>query len=123
VSGIDFLADTNIIIQINQGEQNMLPFLDYSFAVSFITEIELLGAYNFSKEIKKQYGDLIQDCVILNISDDIKEKCIYLRNNYKIKTPDAIIAATAIVHNLTLLTSDQDFTKIKELSIVFIEKI
>lgn len=32
--------------------------------------------------------------------------------------PDAIIAATAIVHNLTLLTSDMGFTNISGLEII-----
>lgn len=45
MNGIDFLADTNFLIHINQGESVVEPFLDYNLAVSFITEIELLGAF------------------------------------------------------------------------------
>ena len=37
---------------------------------------------------------------------------------YKIKLPDAIIAATALVHNLTLLTrNEKDFSKISNVEI------
>ena len=36
----------------------------------------------------------------------------------KIKTPDAIIAATAIVHKFTLLTNDDDFKNIPGLQII-----
>jgi len=43
---------------------------------------------------------------------------VKIRRGKKIKTPDAIIAATAIVHNLTLITGDGDFNNIKGLSIV-----
>lgn len=56
------------------------------------------------------------------MNDAIKDKCIFLRNNYKIKTPDAIIAATALVFDLPLLTSDADFKKINELKLIFIEQ-
>jgi predicted nucleic acid-binding protein len=52
---------------------------------------------------------------IIALSDTIVDKCIEIRRNGKIKTPDAIIAATAIVHNFTLLTSDSDFNRIPNL--------
>ncbi|BAU52086.1 tRNA(fMet)-specific endonuclease VapC [Mucilaginibacter gotjawali] len=41
----------------------------------------------------------------------------------KINTPGAIIAATAIEHNLTLITSDRDFDNIKGLSILHPESL
>ena len=34
------------------------------------------------------------------------------------KTPDAIIAATAIVHNLSLITSDSNFNNIQDLHVI-----
>lgn len=49
----------------------------------------------------------------------IKEKSIDIRNNHKLKIPDAIIAATSIVYNIPLITSDKDFEKVKELDLVF----
>jgi predicted nucleic acid-binding protein len=45
-------------------------------------------------------------------------QCVKIRRNKKIKTPDAIIAATAIVHNLTLITSDTDFNNIENLHLI-----
>jgi hypothetical protein len=44
----------------------------------------------------------------------IKEQTILLKQKYKLKLPDAIIAATAIVYKLPFLTSDADFKNIKE---------
>ena len=41
-------------------------------------------------------------------------------NAYNIKLPDAIIAATAIEQNLTLITADTGFEKIKELNLKLI---
>lgn len=40
---IDFLADTNFLIYIHEGSKIAEPFLEYNFAISFISEIELLG--------------------------------------------------------------------------------
>ncbi|HTN08300.1 PIN domain-containing protein [Agriterribacter sp.] len=44
-------------------------------------------------------------------------QCVKIRRNKKVKMPDAIIAATAIIYNLTLITSDNDFNNIDELKI------
>lgn len=121
MNGIDFLADTNILIQINNGNKNLIPFLELSTAVSFITEIELLGANNLSKKAKDQFKEMLQDCFVIDLNEEIKKTCIMLRNNYKIKTPDAIIAATAIVYELPLLTSDNDFIKINQLKVIYLE--
>ncbi|HAH54244.1 MAG TPA: hypothetical protein DCM02_02880 [Flavobacterium sp.] len=41
-----------------------------------------------------------------------------IRRSKKIRTPDAIIAATAIVHNLTLITNDNDFNGIQKLKTI-----
>lgn len=56
------------------------------------------------------------------MNDKIKELCISLKQKYKVKIPDAIIAASSIVYGLPLITSDADFKIIKELSLIFIEK-
>ena len=122
MSGIDFLADTNFLIHLNQGESFVEPFLDYGFAVSFITEIELLGAFSISKIQRNQFKNLLDDCLVLDLNYQIKQECIAIRNKYKIKIPDAIIAATAVIYNIPLITSDKGFDKIKEIDLLFIQK-
>ncbi len=122
MNGVDFLADTNFLIHINQGNPIVEPFINYNFAVSFITEIELLAAFNISKIQRKQFKDLIEDCLVIEMDYKIKSKCIEIRNKYKLKIPDAIIVASAIVCNLPLITSDKEFEKVKELDLVYIKK-
>lgn len=122
MNGIDFLADTNFLIHFNQGNSIVEPFVDYNFAVSFITEIELLGAFSIPKIQRGQFKDLINDCFVIEMDYKIKTKCIEIRNKYKLKIPDAIIAASAIVFNLPLITSDKEFEKVKELDLIFIKK-
>ena len=54
----------------------------------------------------------------LNASDRaLKNKIIEIRNFYKIKLPDAIVAATAIINDAELITSDKGFSKVKELKL------
>lgn len=62
---------------------------------------------------------IINDSLIFNINAEVINHCVSLRKNKKVKTPDAIIAATALTHNCTLLTNNEkDFTNIKGLKIV-----
>ncbi len=53
MSGFDFLADTNVIISIKEGKPNAEPFLSYNLAISFVSEIELLGRKSILKSEKK----------------------------------------------------------------------
>ncbi|MCA0366093.1 MAG: PIN domain-containing protein [Bacteroidetes bacterium] len=123
MNGIDFLADTNFLIQVHEGKQNVEAFLDYHFTVSYITEIELLGKFSISKHEKILLQNIINDCFVIDMNQKIKQRTILLRQRYKIKTPEAIIAATAIEFQIPLISSDSDFTIIKELDFLLLKNV
>ena len=53
------------------------------------------------------------------LSNDIADECIIIRKVHKTKLPDAIIAATALVNNLTLITRNiSDFKNIEDLKVI-----
>jgi len=86
--------------------------------LSVITKIEALSWRNadIAKEnIVRLFVDFSN---VIALSDMIVDECISIRRNRRMKTPDAIIAATAIVNGLTLLTSDADFNRIPNLRIL-----
>ena len=64
---------------------------------------------------------MLDTCFIVPHSDAINELAIELKQDYHLKIPDAIIAATALYSDIPLITADKDFTKIKELDIILIE--
>ena len=97
--------------------------MDFNFGVSYISEIELLGAFSISKVKKVQVQNILDDCRNIEMTNEIKIVCIKVRQQYKLKVPDAIIAATAIVYKIPLVTSDRDFEKIKEIDLIFIDKL
>lgn len=89
---------------------NAIPF------VSIITKIEVLG-FDTSKEHTQLLTDFMNDAIVLELTEDVVEKTILIRRNYKIKLPDAVIAATALTGNFTLLTRNTtDFAKIEGLN-------
>lgn len=89
--------------------------LENAPAMCFVVKIEL-RSFQGDLDKEKVITDLVNNCAIMELSDKIIEKTIEIRRKVKIKLPDAIIAATAIIHNLTLLsTNDSDFLKVPKL--------
>jgi len=118
---IDFLADTNFFIYIFEGNPNIENFLDYNFGISFISEIELLGYHNLTSNDEELLKSIINDCYYFDFNNHIKNKTIELRKKVRIKLPDALIAATAIVNNLPLITADKGFEIIEQLDLILID--
>lgn len=118
---IDFIADTNFLIYVHEGQEFVRHFLDYSFGVSFVTELELLGHPGLTKTEEKALKAIIKDCVYLDWNQQIKEQTIELRKKYAIKLPDALIASTAIVTKTPLISSDKGFEKIIEMDLVLLD--
>jgi len=121
MNGIEYLIDTNILVYILQGNPKVRYFAqEESLAVSCITEMEILGKFQISEPEKKIINELLQRSNVIDITYKIKQTAIQLKQNYRLKLPDAIIAATAIQQSLTLVTADKDFAKIAELDLILI---
>ncbi len=121
MNGIDFLADTNILLYVHEGNPSVEPFLNFSIATSFVTEIELLGWYKISESDKKSLRLLLDDCTIMELTPEIKNLAIEIKQRNKIKLPDALIASTAITLQIPLVTADQDFKKVNGLEIIWVD--
>ena len=112
MSGIDFLADTNAVVYLLSGNNCMKPFLQKTVAVSVISYMELLSFPSITDDEEKRIRQFLSICDLIQIDKQVMEKTIELRRRHKIKLPDAIIAATAIIHNIPLITADTGFCKI-----------
>ena len=103
---IKYLVDTNIIIYHLNGEPTATEWLlahQKKMAISFITKIEVLS-YPFTQEEETLVCKFLSQFEQISISDEIIETTIRLRRQRKIKTPDAIIAATALVYDFCVCT-------------------
>ena len=84
-----------------------------------ITRIELLGWHQITADEVSKITSFIGDATIYSLTERIVVRTIALRQTHKIKLPDAVIAATAFIHNLTLLTRNtSDFKQIPGLPIL-----
>jgi predicted nucleic acid-binding protein len=93
--------------------------IDKEYSLSVISRIELYAYSKLTKKDKATLDIFTTQSSILNINDSIIEKTIELRKTYKTKLPDAIIAATAIVYDLTLISRNtSDFKNIEGLKVI-----
>ncbi len=119
-----YLIDNNAISNFfsvlfsEKGMDFMATVLDQTPTISVITEIEALSWINPDKSKEQIVKAFIQDATVLALTPAVVTQCVSIRRSRKIKTPDAIMAATAIVHNLTLITSDSDFKNIDGLQVI-----
>jgi predicted nucleic acid-binding protein len=118
MNGVDFLVDTNVLIYALEGHPAVSGIVKCSIALSVISEIELLGKKGIEPKEILVIRSLLKDCIILNLTDEIKDIAITLKQKYSIKIPDSIVAATSVYLGLPLVTADADFKKIKDIELV-----
>jgi tRNA(fMet)-specific endonuclease VapC len=99
----------------------MDTIVDADCKVSFITKIELLVWNPPNPNDIKIRKAFITGAEIHFINDEIIEQATEIRKKTNIKLPDAIIAATSIVHNFILLSdNDIDFKKVESLGLKYL---
>ena len=113
-----YLIDTNIVIYYFNGltnDETIHTILANSFNISIITKIEFLGWGQFAADIElhTKAREFISNAKVFDLKDAIAEQAILLRQKFRTKTPDAIIAATALVKDLTVVTNNtSDFSRL-----------
>lgn len=118
-----YLLDTNAVIDFLNGKlphNGKLLLMKIEPKISVITKIELFASSTISEQEKKILSTFTSNTLVYDtINEAIVSKTTLIRQLYKIKLPDAIISATAIVNNLTLVTrNNKDFERITELKII-----
>ncbi|WEF28022.1 type II toxin-antitoxin system VapC family toxin [Klebsiella aerogenes] len=106
------LFDTNILIDLFSGRreaQQALEAWPLQNAISLITWMEVMvGAKKYHQEQRTRIA--LRSFNIIDVSHDIAERSVDLRQEYRMTLPDAIILATAQIHRLELITRNtKDF--------------
>lgn len=120
--GMRLLLDTNAIIALLKENKKIIEFTDKAddIFISVINELEFRSFSNLSSNDLKLFGvfiSMVKVLDLLTLDTPLKNKIIEVRNTYKLKLPDAIIAAMAIINNAILITADKDFERVKELQL------
>jgi hypothetical protein len=104
------LIDSNIIIYAAQPANGALrDFIAQNApAVSAVSYVEVLG-YRHLTELERQHFEaFFAAAPVLPVSQDVLEQAVKLRQLRKMSLGDALVAGTALAHNLTLVTRNTD---------------
>ncbi|MDT0678630.1 type II toxin-antitoxin system VapC family toxin [Autumnicola musiva] len=123
MNGNRLFLDTNIILYLLNGDTTLADLLDEKqLYISVITELELLAYKGITNKEEKVIKKFLAQCKTITLTGAVKEETIRIRKTYNTKLPDSIIIATALYLDLPLITSDVDFKKVEELTLIHYEK-
>jgi tRNA(fMet)-specific endonuclease VapC len=123
MSGNRYVLDTNAIVALLQGNLQLIELLKDAdwLGVSVISQIEFLvfpGLTQEDRQIFEQFLQRVQVLGLVAIDAVLINKIIEIRQQYRLKLPDAVIAAMAIQNSASLVTADREFAKVTILTVI-----
>ena len=124
MSGDSLVLDTSVVIDILGGDERAAAIVQGAQVyVSAITRVELLSIAKPRTHSAEAAKAFLADCKLVQFTNEIQDITIRLRKAYKLKLPDAAIAATAVWLNARLITADESFMKAgKDVAVVIYER-
>jgi toxin FitB len=113
------LVDSNILIFAAKPEYPQLKELleQDDIAVSDLSRLEVLGFPGLTQDAEEFFNAVFSVVTVLPISEEVVNRAIEIRQLYNIKPADSIIAATTLLHCNELITRDNGFNRIPELTL------
>lgn len=123
--GKRYLIDSNVLIDYTasrlpqSGSDFVEDVFNNDFLTSIVVKIEVLG-YNDVPHKIRAMEEFVSTATIYPLNDEVAQKTIELRRLYnKLKLGDAVIAATALIGNFTLISRNlSDFNRIRGLEVI-----
>lgn len=126
-----YLLDTSEAIYYLRGEPGVAEDFqsrkNEGLATSIVSVAELYEGVFRSPNVEAAESavrDFLDEVAILGIDDGVarifgQERARLRQEGSRMSDLDLLIAATALFHGLTLLTSDRDFARVESLSAIF----
>ena len=115
------LFDTNAIIDFLKQKDAQFDLssmlIEHECFTSIIVKLELLKSPTISMEEEQKINDFLKLVPVISLNDAIAKETISLSRHTKLKLPDAIIGATAIIYQAEIVTGDLHFLKCEKLHI------
>ncbi|MGL6344895.1 MAG: type II toxin-antitoxin system VapC family toxin [Waterburya sp.] len=111
MNGNRCLLDTNAIIALLKGDSSLIKLLQDAnwLGISIISQIEFLAFSGLTETDIELFRRFLQRVEVINLNDKnelLIEQVIIIRQQYRLKLPDAIIAAMAKQNSAKLITRD-----------------
>ena len=122
--GQKYFLDSNVIIDYLSGKLSdsgmklVSNIVDQTPNISVISQIEILR-FNDTPENEAILENFINNSIIYPLSNKVVKRTIEICKQMKIKLPDAVIAASALLEDFTLVTRNiNDFKNIPNLKLL-----
>lgn len=108
-----YLIDSNVWIEAAANVPCAVKAIQYAVQGSWvgysaITRLELFGYPDLNPEEERHLKKLIELFIEVAVTADVIDKAIAIRRIKRVRIPDALIAATALQTNSTLITRNTD---------------
>ncbi len=117
--GKRYLLDTNALVALLQGHQGLLTLTQEVewLGVSVINVLEFLGfdgLGNSDRDLLAAFVARIHTVDLRHSDQALMQRIADVRKRKAVKLPDAIVLASAVLHNATLLTNDSQLLKLAQ---------
>jgi len=120
------LLDTNILVAYLNDDTSVVESVKNWFSqgtvlfVSAVSYAEVLALPEASSTDLDKMRDFLEYFVVIDVNKDVAETTALLKRKYKLRFPDAAIAATAYRTRVPLVTRDKQFRKVDEITVLAI---
>jgi tRNA(fMet)-specific endonuclease VapC len=117
MSGEKYLLDTNAVVALLRGDQALQRRLlkaDW-VGISVLSKIEFLAFPQITAQDRlalRQFTEKVEVVGLERSSEALIDRIVSVRQQHKLKLPDAIIAATALETGAVLITDDAQLRKV-----------
>ena len=115
--GNRYLLDTNALVALLQGHAGLLALADSAdwLGVSVINVLEFLGFDDLPEEDRLLFNAFVDRVFVVDLAladSVLMSQISQLRKSRAIKLPNAIVAASAVIHQASLVTNDSQLHKL-----------
>lgn len=123
MSGKRFLLDTNAVVALLRGEGELPGTVEGAawVGISIITVLEFLSFPGLSAADRDCFEDFVRRVEIVDLTASnttLIEQTLFVRRDFTLKLPDAVVAASARVSKAALISSDRDFSRVEGLDLL-----
>ena len=108
------LLDTNVALYL-LGGRLATPLPAGEYAISVITEMELLAWPSLTAQEEQRVREFLQQLTVCELTASIRARAVTLRKRHNVKLPDAVVCATAMELNVELWTNDKTLARVPAL--------
>jgi predicted nucleic acid-binding protein len=120
MNGSRLLLDTNAVVAVLRGNKQVLEYVQNAswIGISIITSLEFRCFKDLSSEDQSLFDQFILNVDVIGLTQEdtaLIDRILEIRRTSRLKLPDAIVAATCLSRDATLVSADRQFNVVHHL--------